>query len=215
MKIAVFAGTYVDTKMGSELLIKNGFEVVECPMSKTPMEQTKMQYYSEVELTNLFKKKLQEAMENGVEKAFIYCNSLSSAFNYKKVSQELNIEIITPLEIYETLPKNVKSVAIFAANGMSSQMIDKIVVKNGIKSISIGNMSIVEEIETKKSPKEIIEKLAIDKLIEYLEKISGEYKVDSIILGCTHFPYLKEEIEKLTKINIIDPAEEMIKKLRA
>lgn len=215
MKIAVFAGTYVDTKMGSELLIKNGFEVVECPMSKTPMEQTKMQYYSEVELTNLFKKKLQEAMENGVEKAFIYCNSLSSAFNYKKVSQELNIEIITPLEIYETLPKNVKSVAIFAANGMSSQMIDKIVVKNGIKSISIGNMSIVEEIETKKSPKEIIEKLAIDKLIEYLEKISGEYKVDSIILGCTHFPYLKEEIEKLTKLNIIDPAEEMIKKLRA
>lgn len=215
MKIAVFAGTYVDTKMGSELLIKNGFEVVECPMSKTPMEQTKMQYYSEVELTNLFKKKLQEAMENGVEKAFIYCNSLSSAFNYKKVSQELSIEIITPLEIYETLPKNVKSVAIFAANGMSSQMIDKIVVKNGIKSISIGNMSIVEEIETKKSPKEIIEKLAIDKLIEYLEKISGEYKVDSIILGCTHFPYLKEEIEKLTKLNIIDPAEEMIKKLRA
>ncbi len=34
MKVAVFAGTYVDTKMGSDLLEKNNFETILYPISK-------------------------------------------------------------------------------------------------------------------------------------------------------------------------------------
>ena len=35
--------------------------------------------------------------------------------------------------------------------------------------------------------------------------------VDTLILGCTHFPYLKKEIKKVVgkKITLIDPAEEL------
>ena len=35
--------------------------------------------------------------------------------------------------------------------------------------------------------------------------------IDTLILGCTHFPYLKKEIKKVVgkKITLIDPAEEL------
>jgi glutamate racemase len=33
------------------------------------------------------------------------------------------------------------------------------------------------------------------------------------VLGCTHLPYLKENLQKKAGIAIIDPAEEMLEKL--
>lgn len=83
MKVAVFAGTYVDTKMGSDLLEKNNFETILYPISKNPKEQSKLQFYSVEELTNIVKEKIEDAKENGAEKIFIYCNSLSVAIDLK------------------------------------------------------------------------------------------------------------------------------------
>ena len=75
-------------------------------------------------------------------------------------------------------------------------------------------MSIVESIEDKKSPKQIMEELNLEGFIKYLENISHpKYKTDTLILGCTHFPYLKKEIKLLTKLNIIDTNDDMIRRL--
>ena len=38
-------------------------------------------------------------------------------------------------------------------------------------------------------------------------------KVDAIVVGCTHFPYVKEEFKKLTNIEILDPGIKMIEKI--
>ena len=46
MKVGVFAGTYVDTKMGVDLLKKRGFEPLSFPISKNPKDQSALQYYS-------------------------------------------------------------------------------------------------------------------------------------------------------------------------
>ena len=75
-------------------------------------------------------------------------------------------------------------------------------------------MSIVESIEEKKSPKQIIDELNLQGFIKYLENINHpKYKSDTLILGCTHFPYLKNEIKLLTKLNIIDASDDMIRRL--
>lgn len=216
MKIGVFAGTKVDTQMGVELLKSRGFETLSYPMAATPQEQTNLQYFSKTELEKLFEENALDAIKNGAEKIFIYCNSLSAAIDYETIENNIGIPVITPLETYKKLPKEVRNVAIIAANGISAYRIDEIITRHNldVNTISIGNLSIVESIEEGTSPEEILRLLNLDGMIEYFQGINDErYKIDSILLGCTHFPYLKEEIEKITDLNIIDPTEEMIKKL--
>ncbi len=216
MKIGVFAGTKVDTQMGVELLKSCGFETLSYPMAATPQEQTNLQYFSKTELEKLFEENAIDAIKNGAEKIFIYCNSLSAAIDYETIENNIGIPVITPLETYKKLPKEVRNVAIIAANGISAYRIDEIITRHNldVNTISIGNLSIVESIEEGTSPEEILRLLNLDGMIEYFQGINDErYKIDSILLGCTHFPYLKEEIEKITDLNIIDPTEEMIKKL--
>lgn len=216
MKVGVFAGTKVDTEMGNVLLKEKNVESLLFPISKNPEEQSKMQYSSKEELEEIFYQKAMIGKKDGMEKIFLYCNSLASAIDLKRLEERLEMEIITPLDTYKNLDKKIKNLVILTANGVSAYMIDKIIKENNenINTITIGNLSIVNLIEKNISPKELIDKLALDKMINYLENIKQEdLKIDSILLGCTHFPYFKEEIKKITKLNIIDPAEDMLKRI--
>jgi glutamate racemase len=49
----------------------------------------------------------------------------------------------------------------------------------------------------------------------YLEPFKKD-NIDTLVLGCTHFPYLKKEIKKAVgkRINLIDPAEELVLQLK-
>ncbi len=40
-----------------------------------------------------------------------------------------------------------------------------------------------------------------------------DFDYDTLILGCTHFPYIQEELEKISKIEILDPAAKMLEML--
>lgn len=71
----------------------------------------------------------------------------------------------------------------------------------------------MEEIEKKTQPEEIIKKLGLRDLFNFFNNMEG--RPDGIILACTHFPYMKEEFKKLTDIEILDPAEDMIKSLES
>lgn len=216
MKIAVIAGTNTDTQMGSDLLIENGYETIFLPISDDCNTQARLQYFSKDELYYLFYSTCEKAIKLGAAKIFLYCNSLSSSVDYEKVAKSLNIEIITPLETYKSLPPYCKNIVILSANGVSAYNIDNIIHKynKDVNTISIGNMSIVESIEDKKSPKQIMEELNLEGFIKYLENINHpKYKTDTLILGCTHFPYLKKEIKLLTKLNIIDTNDDMIRRL--
>ncbi|MBU5668666.1 aspartate/glutamate racemase family protein [Peptoniphilus sp. MSJ-1] len=213
MKVAVFAGTEVDTKMGRDLLLENNIESIMYPISKNPKEQSKLQYYSVEELTKIVEEKIEESKTLGAEKVFIYCNSLSGSVDLEYLREKTKMEIITPIDVYKNLNKKYKNVAILAANSKSAHEIDKIICKEEFRNtITMGNLGIVEEIEKKISPEEIVNKLALGKLFYYFNEIQ-ENKLDLIILGCTHFPYIKEELEKLTHIEILDPADEMIEML--
>jgi len=214
MKVAVFAGTIVDTKMGSDLLKENNYETLEYPISKNPKEQSKLQYYSVDKLTKIVEEKIEDAKKKGAEKIFIYCNSLSGSIDLDYLRDKTKIKIITPIDVYKNIDESYKNIVIFAANSKSAHEIDKIICKNNFRNtITIGNLGVVEAIEKKKSPEKIVDELALDKLFSYFNEIR-ENKIDLIILGCTHFPYIKEELEKLTEIKILDPADEMIEMLK-
>lgn len=215
-KIAVIAGTNTDTQMGCDLLEKHGYGPIFLPISDDCNTQANLQYFSKEELYDLFYDTCKRAIKLGAAKIFLYCNSLSSSVDYEKVAKSLNIEIITPLETYKNLPHYCKNIVILSANGVSAYTIDNIIHKynKDVNTISVGNMSIVESIEIRKSPKQVVEELNLEGFLKYLENINHpKYKTDTLILGCTHFPYLKNEIKLLTTLNIIDASDDMIRRL--
>ena len=205
MKVGVFAGTFVDTKMGEEILRERGFETLSFPISKNPKDQSLLQYYSKEELTNIVEEKISEAKNSGAEKIFIYCNSLSASIDLDKLSKSQCIQIISPMDFYENLDAKYQKLVILAANSKSAHEVDKIISKKIFRdTTSIGMLEIVEEIE---------KKLGMKELFNFFNSMSK--KPDAIILACTHFPYMKDEFQKLTDIEILDPAEDMIKRLKS
>jgi len=99
-----------------------------------------------------------------------------------------------------------------AANNLSAHAIEEALMASNpdIYMIGTGNMAIVRAIEDGLSPEEIVEKCGIAHLVKYIEACGAE----ALVLGCTHFPYIKEELSKMTSLPIIDPADEMFEAMR-
>ena len=84
-KVAVLAGTATDTRMGADFLRcrDNNIEALEYPVSKDPQQQTVFQISSENEKKKVLSDIFDDAISKGSNDFFIYCNSLSAAFDFE------------------------------------------------------------------------------------------------------------------------------------
>jgi glutamate racemase len=207
VKIGVIAGTPVDTQMGVDFLISKGIDACGYSVSSCPKEQSKFQILSPFELADKIRKIIRKIKSESIDTIMIYCNSLSAAVDMDKLSIEEDIRIITPLNIYKKIAYNFKNIGVLTANNKSSAGIEKVVqsVNSDCNVIGIGILPLVMDIEKGISAEKIVEKFALRNVMEFYNSI----KVDVIILGCTHFPYLYNELKKYTAIPILDPAELM------
>ncbi len=214
-KIGVMAGTVIDTQMGVDLLKEKGFDAYGYSVSKNCYEQDRLQFLSKEELENLVAEKIIDMKENSMDSCFVYCNSLSSAVDFRKLAEKLKFKIITPYDAYNVIGNDYEFLYILAANSISTKNIEEFIknINPEIKFLSLGFLSLVNKIEKYENKNEIIKQAAIKELIDFLEKIEPEIKSKAIILACTHFPYIKEEIISMTTLEIVDPAEKMIELL--
>lgn len=206
-KIAVIAGTPIDTKMGADFLNEKGLITEEFSVSENPIEQTKFQAMPQDIKESEIKKIIEKIKSNGIEKILVYCNSLSSAVDMEKLSKQEDITIITPMDAYKKIAINYNSLGVFAANNQGLAGIERTIVEKNknCNVIGIGMLPIVLDVESKKSPKDIILDNHLDLAVKFFEKNN----VEAIILGCTHFPYFENELKKYTDLKIINPSETM------
>ena len=225
IKTAVIAGTPVDTLMGVEYIERKtheagcepGFMPLYCPAALDCDDQVKFQYSDNDEKRAIMDNIFDPAIQEGVSDFFIYCNSLSGAFDFdsyavrKSIESGKDIRIFTPLQVYRRLGSAYDRVGVMAANNLSAHAIEEALMAANpdIYMIGTGNMAIVRAIEDDLSPEDIVGKCGISHLLKYFEACGAE----ALVLGCTHFPYIKEEIEKLTDLPIVDPADEMFEAL--
>lgn len=220
-RIAVIAGTTVDTRMGVEFIERKNreadgeaqLEPVYLPVAEDCDAQIRFQYSDadgkRAVLDNLFN----EELEKGTADFFIYCNSLSGAFDFdsyavaKSLDAGRDIRVYTPLQVYRQLAGRYSRVGVMAAHNLSAHAIEETImsVDPGIYVIGAGNMAVVHAVEDGLPPEEIVEKLRLGALADYMKACGAE----TIILGCTHFPYFKEELQKLSGLPLIDPADMM------
>ena len=214
-RAAVIAGTPVDTQMGVEYVEKmnrlsggsHAVEPVYCPVAEDCDAQVKFQYATAEEKRAKMDEIFDAAMAQGIEDFFIYCNSLSGAFDFDSYAEEKGVRIYTPLQVYRDLGARYGRVGVVAANNLSAHGIEKnlMAANEDIYMVGSGNMAIVRAIEDGHTPAQIMQELGLEHLIRYMEACGCE----AVILVCTHFPYLREELGKVCSIPIIDPADEM------
>ena len=224
IKVAVLAGTPVDTAMGVEY-IKNKNSETEgqvflplCdPVSVNCDAQVRFQYSDEDEkravMDNIFNVEIAE----GVRDFFVYCNSLAGSFDFdtyavmKSLDTDEDIRIYTPLQVYRSLGGEYGRIGVLAANNLSAHAIEEALMAANpdIYMIGTGNMAIVRAIEDGLAPEKIVETCGLRYMVKYMEACGAE----AIVLGCTHFPYFRDELAALTDLPVIDPADKMFDNL--
>ena len=203
MKIAVMAGTPIDSKLGAELLNSYGYDdVVLVPISNNPVEQTTFQALEDEERENIIVKIIDELKEKDCDTIFVYCNSLSSVVDFDRLAEKMNISIVTPMQMYRNLGLEYKYLAVMAANshGLTGVENNLYVSNPRLRVLGLSMLELVKAIEEENSPEEIVKDFNFEVLFNYFEQT----KVEAVVLGCTHFPYIKKELEKITKLPIID-----------
>lgn len=214
IRVAVIAGTPVDTKMGVDYLQGRSGEYctpvcdpLYMPVAEDCDAQMRFQYTDEANKRSHLDEIFDPAIADGIEDFFIYCNSLSGAFDFETYAAEKGVKVYTPLQVYRNLGSRYSRVGVIAAHNLSAYNIEKTLLEADpdMYVIGTGNMAIVSAVEAGKTPEEIVSECGIEALVRYMEACGCE----AIILGCTHFPYFKAELGRLCSIPVIDPADEM------
>lgn len=203
MKIAVMAGTPIDSKLGENLLNSYGYnDVVLVPISNNPVEQTTFQSLNDSEREKIIVEIIEQLKEKNCEVIFVYCNSLSSVVDFDRLAIEHNIKIVTPMQMYRNLGLEYKYLAVMAANshGLTGVENNLYVSNPSLRVLGLSMLELVKAIEEENSPEKIVKDFNFEVLFNYFEQT----KVEAVVLGCTHFPYIKKEIEKITNLPIID-----------
>ena len=210
-QIAVLAGTPVDTQMGVECLASAGLNGLAFPLASDPRQQTAFQISSPAEKTAAVRAVLKQAQAQGCEKAFVYCNSLSSAVDFPPLAAETGMTIVTPLDIYRELAPQYRRLGLIAANAQGLAGIERTLfaANPALNLLGACMLPVVLSIEAGEPPEELVERHRLPELAEWF-RLSG---MEALVLGCTHFPYFKEALARRTSLPLIDPAEEMVRKI--
>ena len=203
MKIAVMAGTPIDSKLGESLLNSYGYnDVVLVPISNNPVEQTTFQSLNDSEREKIIVEIIEQLKEKNCEVIFVYCNSLSSVVDFDRLAIEHNIKIVTPMQMYRNLGLEYKYLAVMAANshGLTGVENNLYVSNPSLRVLGLSMLELVKAIEEENRPEKIVKDFNFEVLFNYFEQT----KVEAVVLGCTHFPYIKKELETITNLPIID-----------
>ena len=207
--IAVLAGTPVDTQMGVTVLASAGLAGLPFPLAPDPRQQTAFQISSPAEKQEKARSVLRDAQTQGCEKAFVYCNSLSSAVDFPSLAEETGMRIVTPLEVYRSLAGRYQRLALIAANAQGLAGIERTLyaANPDLELLGACLLPVVLSIEAGHDPAQLVTHHRLAELVFWFQKCGME----ALILGCTHFPYFKEALALQTTLPLIDPAEEMVK----
>ena len=206
-KIGVIAGTPTDTRMGAEYFESRGMEVVAIPASGDSRAALKFFAADEDYKQAQMKAAISKIKEEGGEAICVYCNALSAAVDFKSLSLSEGIKIVTPFDAYEKIAGEYKLIANLAATtGTLVKFEETVHSVNPDADVQGQHLQrLTDDIEKGEAPAELIERFGLRSYVEFCEK-GG---CDCLILTCTHFPYLKKELQELTNIPIIDPADMM------
>jgi len=205
MKVAVIAGTPVDTRMGVDLLKAGGAEALGFPVSQTPEEQTALQVGPQAPREAAVGAILDEIRDRGMERCMLYCNSLSATIDAHALAERRGLRIWTPMDVYGEIAPKYRRLGVLAANCQGAAGVERAMAaaSPGTVVLGAGDLELVLGIEAGRPPEELAE--SCGGLLRFFEENGAE----AVVLGCTHFPYVREALRGKTVLPVLDPSERL------
>lgn len=209
----VMAGTPVDSQMGVEVLAQHGLSGRAQAMAADPIAQTAFQNQEEAVKQAAVRQVLEEHRAAGCRRVFVYCNSLSGAVDFDQLAAETGLHIVTPLHVYRKLAQRYKHLAVISANAQGLAGIERTLYAENpaLAVLGVTLLPLVGAIERGEAPEEIIRQFHLERLATWF----ADWGAEAVLLGCTHFPYLKDALASRIALPLVDPAEEMIHLLKS
>lgn len=207
MIIAVIAGTPVDTRMGVDLMRARGAEARGFPVSRTPGEQTAFQVGSQAAREAAVGAIFDEIRTQGMDRALVYCNSLSASVDAPALGAARGLRVWTPMDVYGEIAGRYRRVGVLAANCQGAAGVERAMVNASPEIIVLGaaDLRLVQGVEAGTPPEELAERCGLGDVLRFFERNGAE----AVVLGCTHFPYVKSVLQARTALPVLDPAERL------
>ena len=207
MKIAVIAGTPVDTQMGVDLIKNKGAEAEGFPVSRNPAEQTAFQVGSQAVRDGTVGAILDKIRAGGMDRVLVYCNSLSSSVDARALAADRGLRAWTPMDVYGEIARRHRRIGVLAANCQGAAGVERAMVNASPETVVIGaaDLRLVQGVEAGTPPEELAEDCGLTEALRFFERNGAE----AVVLGCTHFPYVKEALQRRTALPVLDPAERL------
>ena len=205
--IAVIAGTPVDTRMGVDLMNRKGAEALGFPVSRTPEEQTAFQVGSRSAREEAVGAILDEIKARGLDRVLLYCNSLSATIDAHALGSARGLRVRTPMDVYGEIALRYRRVGALAANCQGAAGVERAMVNAsaGTLVFGAGVLPLVLGVEAGTPPEKLVEDCGLEHLLCFFEAGGAE----AVVLGCTHFPYVKEALQARTALPVLDPADRL------
>lgn len=207
MKIAVIAGTPVDTRMGVDLINSKGAEALGFPVSRTPEEQTAFQVGARSAREEAVGAILDRIRAQGMDRVLLYCNSLSATIDARALGTARGLRVWTPMDVYGEIARAYRRVGVLTANCQGAAGVEQAMVnaRREILVLGVANLALVQGVEAGRPPEALTEDCGLTEALRFFERNRAE----AVVLGCTHFPYVKKALQKRTGLPVLDPAERL------
>ena len=158
------------------------------------------------EIYKLSKRLVKFLIKKKVKLIVIACNTITVACLDKLRKDFPQIPIIGTVPVVKTASKLTKNrrIGILSTQQTAKSKYQKDLIKKFTKSLKILNLGtdkLAPLIENKRG-----NKIAINKILKAEIKPFINFKIDVLALGCSHFPFLKREMQKILgkKVLILD-----------
>ena len=140
-------------------------------------------------------------VEKNVKAVVVACNT-ATVYTIGEMRQKFNLPIIGTVPVIKTivnLTKSGKTAVLSTPATAKSPYLQELIDKfaNGVEVIKVGGSNLEELVEEGELDSPEIEAVLMRELPPLMER-----GVDSIALGCTHYPFLKDKIEKIVGENV-------------
>jgi len=166
------------------------------------------------QLRKLSDRIVRKFLDSQVKLIVIACNTATChAIDYLRRKHPLIpfVGTVPAIKIAAKLSK-VKSIAVISTPATSESSYLKKLIKDfasGIKVANIGCPNLEDTVE-EGSLNSTKTKLLIKKYISMAMSDNPDY----IVLGCTHYPFLKKEIEKISKVKTVDSGKAIARRVK-
>ncbi|NOZ47249.1 MAG: glutamate racemase [Chlorobi bacterium] len=176
-----------------------------CPYGSKKVKQI-------IELTD---KSIKLLLKENCKLIIVACNTATAAaINYLRTNYKIPFVGMEPATKPAAIKTQTNSIGILATEGTFNGELFKNTSNEYAKNISLHlqiGYGLVELVEDGFFKGDKINKLLKKYLLPMLEN-----NADNVVLGCTHFPFLKDSIQKIVgdKVRLIDPAPAIAKRTK-